>query len=331
MRAEALLISVAVVALAVVVVATLAIPGFVADPTVTEQPARLDVEESTLQTSEVTAETATFDVTAYIQHHGGAAENVSVVVRATDEESGVVVDTTTRSLGALQESGEHDLTVPVTVPREGSYTIASILYVDGERTDVARTTIRGVEALTPPHADSRIEFHDFVERPSVEYTIESVEDDTVTLSVWSYLTNTGDSAESDLRLEVTARQAESNVVAAREEVTVGSIEAGRTAPTEVTVTVPDEYNYYLDATLWRDDVVIDSTITAANLDPRETIAVNETREPVRFEAEAFETDRDPDRPEEEFSELEEEQPGFGLVAAIIGIAGGLFAVRRWST
>lgn len=330
MRTEALLAGIAVVAVVVTVSLAVFIPGFIADPGPDEPPARLDVAETTLSTGEVTAQTATFEVTAFVRHRGGAAENVSLVVRATDEQSGLLADTTRRDVGTVDGDGEREIPVSVTVPREGSYVVQTILYVDGERVDTARTTVSGVEALTPPHVDSAIEFHDFFERPSVEYAIESVEDDRATLSVRSYLTNTGDEAESGLRLELTARQADSNVIAARQETTVGTIAAGRTTPTEVTLELPDGYNYYLDATLWRDDVVIDSTRSAANLDPQETIDVDETRESVQFEAGDFETEREFDRPQEEPDRDPEEQSGFGFAAAAVGLVIALVAARRWS-
>ena len=332
MRMDALLVGIAVTALVITVGFAIFVPGFVAEPDTDEPPARIDVAESTLSTSDVTAETATFEVTTFVRHHGGSAENVSLVVRATDEQSGLLADSTDHQIGSIEGGGERDIPVSVTVPREGSYEIQTILYVDGERIDTARTTVSGVNALTPPHAESAITFHEFHERPSVEYAIESVEDDRVGLTVWNYLSNTGDEPESGLRLEVTARQADSNVIAARAETTIGTIEAGRTTPTDVAITVPDGYNYYLDATLWRDGVIIDSTRAAANLDPQETLDVDEAREPIQFEAGDFETEREQDRPPEmdRIAELEE-QFGFGITAALAGILLALLATRRLSS
>jgi PGF-CTERM protein len=334
MRPEALLAGTAVgIVLLTVAVAAL-VPGFLADPTDDDdRPARFDVTETTIEAGAVSGETATLETTAYIQHRGGPGENVTVVTRATSRDSGLVVDTTARELGTVDDGRERNVSLPVTVPREGGYEITTLLYVDGNRVDTASASVSGVAALTPPYADSIVRFHRFALQPSVEYTVDSVDDETVTLDVTSYLTNGGDDAESGLRLVVTARQADSNVVADRAEMAVGTIEPGRTAAPEVQLTVPDGYNYYLDATLWRDGVVLESTRAVANLDPEETIAANETRREVQFEASDFETDRPAsDRTPAPTAAPEdlEGQSGFGVAVAVVALFSGLLAARRWS-
>jgi PGF-CTERM protein len=99
----------------------------------------------------------------------------------------------------------------------------------------------------------------------------------------------------------------------------------------VQVTVPDDSNYYLDATLWRDGVILESTRAAANLDPEETISVNETRREIEFEAGDFETGGSgaPDR-EMETETGVENQPGLGVGVALVALVGSLLAARRWS-
>ena len=329
MRPEALLTAIAVVVLAATVALALFVPGFLAEPDADEPPARLDVTETTFEVGEVTGETVTFDVTAFVRHRGGTAENVSVAVRAIDE-SGALSATATHDIDRLEDDGEHQLPLSITVPREGSYEIRTVLYVDGERTDVATASVSGVEALTPPYADSTVQFHQFTQQPSVEYAIESVDDDRATLRVTSYLTNGGDDLESGLRLSVTARHADAGVVADRDETNVGSIDPGRTEFVEATVTVPDESNYYLAVTLWRDGVILESTRTVANLDPQQTIDADETVEPVEFEASEFETERDERPPPEPERDATESQPGFGVGAAIVALLLGAAAARRRS-
>ena len=331
MRPESLLIAVAAVTLLATIGIALLVPGFVAEPEPDEPPARLDVAETTLETGEITGETVTFGVTAFVTHRGGPAENVSVVVRAIDD-SGVVADTAREGRRTLEADGEHEIPVSVTVPREGGYEIRTVLYVDGKRVDVASATVSGVEALTPPYAETNVVFHRFDQRPAVEYTIDSVGDDDVTLAVTSYLTNGGDEAESGFRISVTARHAEANVVADRAETAVGSVAPGRTEFIETTVTVPNGSNYYLDVTLWRDGVVLDSTRTAANLDPQRTIEVEERTESVDFEASEFETDRGGGQQteREDVAGGAESQPGFGAAVAIVALLFGAVAARRWS-
>jgi hypothetical protein len=269
-------------------------------------------------------------VTTYLSHRGGTAENVTVAVRAIDD-SGVLAASSTRGYGDLDSEGEHRIAQSVTVPREGGYRIRTVLYAGGERVDVAEASVDGVGALTPPYADSSVAFHQFAQRPSIEYAIESVEDGRATLDVTSYLTNGGDESESGLRLSVTARHADAGVVADRAETTVGEIAPGRTETVDSTVAVPDGSNYYLDVTLWRDGVVLDSTRAAANLDPQRTVSVEERTEPIQFDAGEFETADGGQRPPPEPADAES-QPGFGVAAAVAALVVGLAAARgrRWS-
>ena len=334
MRLEALLGAAVAAAVVVVVALTALVPGFVsAPPPEPDEPsARLDVAEMTLQAGDATMETATLETTAYLRHGGGPADDVTVVARATDRESGLVADTTTREVGRIEGEGERQVPVSVTVPREGGYEMTTLLYVDGRRVDAATATVSGVGALTPPAADSSVRFRGFARRPAVEYTIESVEDGRATLNVSTYLTNSGDDPEPGLRLVVTARQADSSVVADRSEREVGRIGGGRTATPNVRVTVPDGYGYYLDVALWRDGVLLESTRAPADLDPEETVSVDETRQEIDFRASDFETGGGGagERQESSAAESAGDGPGFGPVVAAVALVAALLATRRRS-
>ncbi|MFP4218673.1 MAG: PGF-CTERM sorting domain-containing protein, partial [Salinarchaeum sp.] len=91
---------------------------------------------------------------------------------------------------------------------------------------------------------------------------------------------------------------------------------GRTVPVTTTIRVPSETNYYLDATLWRDDVVIGSTRGAASLDPQRTVSVDTRQEDVGFNAEDFETDRRRPTAEDDASDRGA-TPGMGALGALI--------------
>jgi PGF-CTERM protein len=130
------------------------------------------------------------------------------------------------------------------------------------------------------------------------------------------------------------RQADSNIVAGRTSVPVGSIRPGRTTTVETQLTVPSGYNYYVDAVLRRDGVVIDSARGAANLDPRETISVNETRRDVELRVSDFSRGEgdDVDRPAPEATggPTESGGPGFGVGAAAAAVAAAALLARRRS-
>jgi Uncharacterized protein conserved in archaea len=143
------------------------------------------------------------------------------------------------------------------------------------------------------------------------------------------LENDGDDASGDLRVAFRLRQAESNLQAGAASQRVSTVRAGRTDEAAATVTVPSGYNYYVDAVLYRDGVVIDTARSVANLDPRERIAADETVRDVAFDVEDFErTDADSRRRTSEDGTASA-TPGFGPVVALVALlVAAAVVVRR---
>lgn len=337
MPRDGLFVAAAVVVLAVSIAAAVLVPGVLADRSREERPARLRIVETTLSAETVTGETATLDVRTALEHEGGTSSNVTVVYRAIDSDTGLLETTTRRELGTLSTAGEVTASGNLTVEREGGYRIETRVYRDGRRVEGGRTSVSGVGTLEPAYASSRARFHRFeglgTLRP-LQYTVREVQDGRVTIEVTAFLTNTGDEPAADLRIAVQARQADSNVVADRGTVTVSGIEPGRTATPSTTLTVPDEYNYYLDGLLYRDGVIVDTTQSAANLRPTEVIHPNQTRREIGLQVEDFERDGAAGRPEQTPppEPVESSEPGFGVMVAVVAILLfiGAGLVRRWS-
>jgi hypothetical protein len=336
MRPERTLAVVAAVVLGGTVAAAGLVPGVVDAPGDDLRPARIDVVETTVAAAEVRGSTVTLTVDSRVAHYGGPAENVTVLYRATDAETGLVETTETVELGTIEEAGERSVPANLTVEREGGYRLETVVYEDDRRVRSTSTTIEGVGSLPPAYARSPIAFERFdgspAELPTVEYRIASVSDNRTTLNVSAYLTNTGDEPTGDVRLVVTARQADSNIVADRASTAVDEIRAGRTATPTVEMTVPSEYNYYLDAMLWKDGVVVDTARAPASLDPTETLSVNTTRREVGLRVGEFAEDGERERPRAtETATASGGQPGFGVVAAFIALcASALLLFRGWS-
>jgi hypothetical protein len=128
------------------------------------------------------------------------------------------------------------------------------------------------------------------------------------------------------------RQAESNIVAARETLSVSDIAPGETVAPNTTVTVPAGYNYYLDAVLRKDGVIVDAARSAANLDPQERIEANTTVRDVGLRVEDFEQTGDRDQPQPTTDGPGSSGggvPGFGPALAVVALAIG--AAIAWRT
>lgn len=332
MSHERLLVVGAVALLALSIVAAMVVPGAIASPEPDrEGPGRLSVRDMPIAPGTVSGQTAELKVQALVAHVGPTAENVTIEFRATDLESGLLETTDTVQVEPIE--GDREVTVNGTlrVAREGGYRIEAIVYHDGRRIESAQREVQNVDALQPAYADSTVDFHDFprTDQPAIEYRIAEAGNETATLAVSTYLTNTGDDAAGGLQLVVKARQAESGIVADTAEVTVGQIEAGRTATPAAELTVPNGYNYYLDAQLWTDGVIVGTARSAANLDPSETLSVDQTQRDVELEVSDFEDDTGrPGVGEPTEVAASGGQPGFTGALAILGVLAAALLARR---
>ena len=339
MNRETALAAAAVGLVAVALLVAAAVPGVLADPTDDRfaNPGHVAIREVAIDRDpvEVTAETATLTVRTDLSHHGNPTGNVSLRVRAVDAESGLVATTRTVDVGTLREDGEVTVPANLTVPREGGYRIEAVAYRDRQRVDEAAREIRGLEALTPPYARTAVRFAASETLPAVSFSVADAGQNRTTLGLDAWLTNGGDATSENLSVTFVLRQADSNIVAARETVSVGGLRPGRTASVSARATVPTEYNYYIDAVLWKDGVMVDSAQSAANLNPTETISVNQTQNEVELEVSDFETDRDNGERTPAAAgggTTSQNTPGFGPAAAAAALlAAALLArARGWS-
>ncbi|WP_152042692.1 DUF7490 domain-containing protein [Salinigranum salinum] len=318
---------------AVALLTAAAVPGVLADPT-DEGPTRpgpVRIAETTIAPGTVSGETTVLHVQTRLDHRGNPTENVSVRFRATDAESGFVAATETVEVGTLERDGETLVETNLTVEREGGYRIEATVFRDDERIGTGGKVVSGLGGLTPEYARTSVGFSQSEALPPVAFSVASVENDRTTLDLAATLTNRGDGPSEDLRVTVVLRQADSNIVAARSEAQVGTIRPGRTEQVTTQVAVPSEYNYYIDAVLWKDGVVVDTARSAANLDPTERISVNETRREVDLRVEDFSGDDDrveTAEPEATF-ETSSSAPGFGVGVAVVALLSLALLARRW--
>lgn len=340
MRTEYALLGVVVLAVVVGVGVAVGVPDALDPPEEftdeRERPSRVDLVELTIAPGAVGGENATIRATPYVRQRGGDAENVTVLLRAVDQDTGFVAATRELEYGTLKNDVEVAASGALTVERQGDYDIEAVVYVNGSRVERGSREVRGVGSLTPAYRDTPLRFQEFdAGMPVIEYQIRNVEDNRSTLAVSTYLTNTGASPTNDLRLVLTARQNGSNVVADRTTVDVARIGSGKTATPSGELVVPDDYNYYLDAVLWRDGTVVATARSTANLAPGTGLTVDENASrDETFEAGEFERSEEDDGnggggDEQPPTTIESGgQPGFGVAVSALALLAAALVARR---
>ena len=336
MRRETALAGGVVGVVVVAIVAAVLVPGALADPTEDRpvRPGPVDIADVDLSAGEVTGDTVVLNVETRLDHRGPPARNVILRVQAVDAESGLVETSTTVGVGDL--TAEREVTVPtnLTVEREGGYRVRTVVYRDGQRIDSGARELRGLEALQPSYARSDVRFTDREALPPVSFSVAETDGERTTLAMQAALTNGGDEQPEDLEVTLTLRQADSNIVANRTTVPVESVRPGRTETVDARLTGPSGYNYYIDAVLLKDGVVVDTARGAANLDPSETISVNETRRDVELRVGDFTRGDggagDRPVPERTGAPTESAGPGFGTGVTLVALVALALLARRKS-
>ena len=334
MDARTALLATAAALLFVGAVGAVAVPDALVDPRDgDDRPGDIRIANTVVSPGEVRGETAALQLGVDLHHRGSTVENVTIRHRAIGADSGLLVDETTIDVGDVDANGERTVPGSVDVDRAGGYRIETHVFVDGEPRTSQTTRVSGVEALTPEYADSRVSFTDGAIWPTVAVSVTEADNTTATLTASFSVTNRGDTASEDVDLRALVRQAESNVIADEATETVGSVRPGRTETVTTTVEVPANYNYYLDAALFDDDVRIDEAQGVANLNPQETISADETVQAVEFAVEDFATEDDApaDRPDEveDTAPTQDDTPGFGVLVGVLALlAAALYARGR---
>jgi PGF-CTERM protein len=336
-KRERILVGAAVAVVAAAVLLAALSPAALAPPdeeTQADEDGRLSIEEVRIAPGDVSSGTATLTVNTRLRHHGSTTENVTVLLRAVDTERGVVEATRELDVGAVSGDRETAVDGGVTVPRSGSYRIETVVFADGQRVAEGHTDVDGVGSLHPVTFQEFEDSAGMAPLPSVEYSVSDVDENRSTLDVAAYVTNTDTEPAEGVNVVLVARQAESNIVADRETVEVGSIAPGRTVTPNASLTVPDGYNYYLDAMILRDDVLITSTRAPATLEPGQNFSAPVDAGGDELEVGEFETDESSGAEEtvraEDGGDRSENggQPGFGIVAAVFAIVGATLLIRR---
>jgi PGF-CTERM protein len=333
MQRERILVGVAVALIVVSLLAAILVPGALADRTEEEPDGRVAVEEIAIGADNVGGERLDLVTDVRLEHWGGPSDNITVELRAVGLDSGLIATSETLQVGGVDDDRELAVQKPLTVQRGGDYRVEAIVYQNGVRVTTGSKAVRGTGALTPGYPDSPVEFHRFARHdlPAVEYSIQESTNESATLGVETYLTNSGNLTADNLQLVVKARQVDSGIVASEQEVSVDAVGPSQTARPQTELTVPAQYNYYLDAILWKDGVVVDTARAGANLDPSEEVSEDVEERDVELEVGDFdESQDDPSDRGDTPTPIESGDgsgPGFGIVAALVALLVGTLIAR----
>ena len=231
---------------------------------------RLMITDIDISAERVTSTSVLLNVTTYIENNGNdESGEAELLLKAFDSASGLLVGETTTTAGSIDK----DKTIPVSqlisVEREGGYRIDVVLFEDEKRLRQRSVQISGIGDLTPNINDIGIRIQE------MDFLVENVTDSRVAIGVDIYLTNEGDFTSEDLPMLVKAREVDAGLLADKVWITTGNIEKEKTIINSCNISVPDNYNYIVEALIWKNDTIVERGAGVVQLNPKRTIPKDE--------------------------------------------------------
>lgn len=275
----------------------------------------------TVEPVNVTAGAVVLNVSTTIQHWSGPGVGAGMLrVEVLDDETGLRVHEGTRKFDPVRPGSTVVVSYELTLPRRGSYRVRASLTGVGVQQAGGEVTVRSFERMPPDDARTPITITD------MDFLVRGVEHGRARIEAEVQLTNQGDGPNLDLVVEIKAREADARLLADRQWTTVGSIRPGATVTRNVTLSVPDQHNYEVEAVLWSGDVIVERGSRSVNLAPNTTATGGKEFAVRRIDTGEFVTARETGVMMPVLTPTR--TPGFGGPAALLGLALVLLGRRR---
>jgi len=283
---------------------------------------QLSVTGITVAPKTVTAATVVLNVTTSVENvYGFGSDPSRLILQAFDTSTGLLAYEGVQEIGVINRREAVRVLSEITLPHKGSYRIITTVFEGNERKATGEITVSSLERL--PTDDARTA----VAITGMDFIVREVADGRAVIEADIFFTNQGADPSPPFTVEVKARERDARLVADRQWTMLGSIRSGSTVMQNVTIHVPDQYNYEVEAVLWRDDVIIQSGTGYVSLAPNAKITAGEEFVTRSIETSKFVSteQRSPPSP---VSTGIPRQPGFTMPAALASLGVVLFLWRR---
>jgi hypothetical protein len=285
---------------------------------------RLNIESVDIMADQVKSSYIDFNITSYVENFGDtAAGNVSILLKAYNSQSNLLEKQIKIRIGKIDAKKTTGISLPLRLPRKGSYQIQIILY-DG---DVRKTSewegISNVESLQPEVRDIDLEIGE------IDFLVRNASNGKAVIENDIYTTNEGADNSSEFSVLVKAREMDARLIADKKWTMLKPIPPETTVIKSVNLTVPDQYNYVIEILIWSNGTVIKRGEGNVLLRPGTKLEEGEHIESKSIDTGGFETAAEaPSEAQESWAEERMAQPGFGILIALASVAAVAMRRRR---
>ncbi len=280
----------------------------------------LGIADIDISPERVTSANVLLNVTTYIENRGDRSGDVKLLLKAFDLESGLLVDQGTATAGSILKRKTKSASHVVKVDRDGGYRIEVVLYEEDQRIDQRTMKISGIGDLTPNAYDIGLRI------PEMDFLVKNVTGSKVTIGVDLYLTNEGITTSDDLQVLIKAREVDAGLLADKTWIYTGEIKEETTIIHSADIVVPDDYNYIVEALIWKNDTIVERGQGVVQLNPRRTIPEKEKVVSEDIDVEDFMSPR----LAYESEGMKEQAPGFTALMLLMTLILAILIIRRYN-
>lgn len=269
----------------------------------------LGIADIDISPDRVASANVLLNVTTYIENRGDRSGDARLLLKAFDMESGLLVDQETVTVGSILKRKTKSESQVVKVDRDGGYRIEVVLFEDEQRVDQRTVRISGIGELTPTVYDIGLRI------PEMDFLVKNVTGSRVTIGVDLYLTNEGDITSEDFQVLIKAREMDAGLLADKTWITTGVIKKETTVIRSADIVVSDEYNYIVEALIWKNDTIVERGQGVVQLSPVRYVPEKEKVVSEDIEVEDFMV------PEEAYESgaMKEKAPGFTALMLLMAL------------
>ena len=230
----------------------------------------------------------------------------------------MLVDQETVTVGSILKRKTKSASQVVKVDRDGGYRIEVVLFEDEQRVDQRTMKISGIGDLTPNVYDIGLRI------PEMDFLVKNVTGSKVVIGVDLYLTNEGDITSEDLQVLIKAREMDAGLLADKTWISTGVIKKETTVIRSADIVVPDDYNYIVEALIWKNDTIVERGQGVVQLNPRRTIPEKEKVVSEDIDVEDFMV------PEEAYESgaMKKKTPGFTALMLLMALILTILIMKR---
>ncbi|KAF5413956.1 MAG: hypothetical protein C5S48_10330 [Candidatus Methanogaster sp.] len=278
----------------------------------------LGISDIDISVESVASATVLLNVTTYIKNRGDCSEDAQLILKAFDLESGLLVDREAVAVGSVLKRKTRSASQTVKVGRDGGYRIEVVLFEDEQKVDQRTKKISGIGDLTPNVYGIGLRI------PEMDFLVKNVTGSKVTIGVDLYIMNEGVATSEDLRILIKAREIDAGLLADKTWITTGVVKKETTVIRSADIVVPDDYNYIVEALIWKNDTIIERGQGVVQLNPRRMIPEKEKVISEDIDVEDFRV------PEEayESGSMKKKTPGFTVLMLLMALILTVLLMKR---